>query len=184
MILISGFTPLLTASDFSDSNEFEVDILSGGRGADTFILANDKEGFYKQDSQEVSFNPPEPLDISPKDFVIITDFDSNEGDKLQLSLPSSTTGQFGEELPTYRAYGIKNSTFINSSNQELLSNLNPELYSTAIVFNDFTGTADLAPNDDNVVAVLTGNSNDALVGGGINEAGLDLFTGSDDVIFV
>ena len=59
---------------FNDSNErrskIDIDILSGGLGADTFVLADANSQFYDQGRD--------------KNYALITDFNPNEGDRLQL----------------------------------------------------------------------------------------------------
>jgi Ca2+-binding RTX toxin-like protein len=64
---------------FNDNNErrskLDIDILSGGLGADTFVLANAESQFYEQGRD--------------KNYALITDFNPNEGDRLQLKADTS-----------------------------------------------------------------------------------------------
>lgn len=77
---------LTGVEDFSsfpqNAGQFEYDTLSGGGGADTFVLGNSAEAFYNGDGSG--------------GYAEITDFDWAEGDKIQVfgSLDDYTTSDF------------------------------------------------------------------------------------------
>ncbi len=158
--------------------EIEVDILSGGSGADTLVLGDVNDTFYKNVDSEVALTDsvPAKLSINPKDFALITDLNLAEGDKLQLKRPGNKQ--------TYSVFGVKNEKFLDLISIDLFANekkpekLKPELYSRAIVFDSGEGFT-----KQHVIAILPGNSNDPLIGDGIVDS-LDLTLGSEDVVFV
>lgn len=147
---------------FNDKNKYEVDVLTGGAGADLFILGDGKTIFYDngQDFQEnngVIRNSPLPtvLDplIEPNDFAFISDFNPAEADKIQL------TGRADQYIfSTVRNDGVLSA--IQNNNDlpktgiytEIASKLDPNLFSTSITRRDTGELIGILP--DNVEGQL------------------------------
>lgn len=194
--ILSGFTPFFQIKT-DDANKDEVDVLTGGIGEDLFILGSENGRFYQNTptsgDNDVEINPYKEgsstflnLDnITPQDFALITDFNPEEGDKLLLKGPGSFSTNEGD-FNTYRVIGIKNSVFTNieglASQINILS-LDPNAYSSAIVYSQGFNKTETDIREDDIVAILPGNSENPLYGGGI-VGSFDLTPGSGDVVFV
>lgn len=152
------------------TNEFtvgEVDVLTGGSGADTFVLGNSSEVFYGAASGFPSDIEPQkngdavtflPENVRPKEFAIITDFNAEEGDKLQLKGPATFT-KGSQTYNTYRIIPIKNVNVISHiSDEKLLEWFMPDRYSAAIVYSSDLNISEEDFREDNVVAVLPDNA--------------------------
>ena len=82
--------------DYDNDNEYEIDILTGGTGEDTFVLGDNGKLFYtKGEDYTYDLIPgegripdgpgPDPgLFITPKDFAVLNDFNPQDGDKIQI----------------------------------------------------------------------------------------------------
>jgi Ca2+-binding RTX toxin-like protein len=72
-----------------NAGQYEYDTLTGGDGADTFVLGNSVEAFYNNDGFS--------------GYAEITDFNWAEGDKFQVfgSLDDYTTSEFGGGIDIY-----------------------------------------------------------------------------------
>ena len=80
---------ILTGVDEWSSSQSEYDILSGGSGADTFVLGNSVKAFYNNDGFS--------------GYAQITDFDWQDGDKFQVfgSLDDYTVSEFNGGMDIY-----------------------------------------------------------------------------------
>lgn len=185
----SGDDILIGYSGTQVIGTFERDTLTGGTGADVFVLGDKDRRFYSEGGKQgVEIEPINtengraiflPEGLKPKDFALITDFNPNEGDKLQLKGPSFSS----DGIPAYRAIGVKNKNFLEFvRNTPLASQLNQDLYSTALVHSKGFNTTAVDIREDDIIAIFPGNSRNVLSGGGAT--GLDLSSGSKNVVYV
>lgn len=72
----------------------EIDSLTGGQGRDTFVLGDEGNVYY---------NDNNPTTIGTEDYALITDFNPNGVDKIQLS--GSPTDYFLDASPSGLAFG-------------------------------------------------------------------------------
>ena len=143
---------------FKDSNNYEIDFLSGGSGQDTFVLGEKGKLFYTE-GQDFTYEPfpgevriptgsgsYPGLFITPKDFAILYDFDPENGDKIQIPQGTDVT------IRTIKNDGLIKGVAENS-NINISEILSPDAYSTTIIS---TENAEL-------IAVIPFNSEDAFV---------------------
>lgn len=116
---------------FEDTNDYEIDFLTGGIQADTFILGEEGKLFYAE-GNDFDPDPPDfaqlPVGnfITPKDFVILSDFNPQNGDKIQVPEGSEIA------IRTIKNDGLIAGVAENSS-FNISGILSPDAFSTTVI---------------------------------------------------